>query len=466
MRAVERPTTAALVLGSGGARGYAHIGAIQVLAERGIDVVAISGSSMGALVGGLYAAGKLDVYTEWVLGMTQLDVVRLLDFSLSAPGAIRGAKIVARVGDLLDGARIEDLPIPYTAVATDLDNGREVWFQRGPVDAAIRASIAIPGFITPVMLNGRLLADGGILNPVPIAPTASATAEVTIAISLAGDTAVAMGAAPEVETAEPGPVDEWIDRFRRSAAGLLDHDAVRSLTARFGGARRDDSDSDDPEDDRPDDVGDREADRDLDALADAPGTNEDDREPEPAEPLPAGLGQVRHHEPVARGHAERAQPLPDGRLPARRPGVGAPRRLPQPRLPPGRRDDRARTPAHHRGPRPRRPRPHRTATGRLDRRHRRCRRSRQDLTTSHPALRTSPTPTRTPPPAERRAGTRADSRTSRTSRTSLRDRAAGRAVAAEDVGDRGEPPRPQQRGRDGRAVAAGAVDDGGPAGSS
>lgn len=229
----ERPTVA-LVLGSGGARGYAHIGAIQVLTERGYDIVTISGSSMGAMVGGLHAAGKLEEYVDWVLTLGQLDVVRLLDVSLSAPGAIRAAKIVGRVREILDGARIEDLPIPYTAVATDLGARREVWFQEGLVDVAVRASIAIPGVITPVMLNGRLLADGGILNPIPIAPTASVQADHTVAISLGGTPTGGFEGSPEVVTADPGPLDDWVDRFRRSTSQWLDRDAVRSVLNRFG----------------------------------------------------------------------------------------------------------------------------------------------------------------------------------------------------------------------------------------
>ncbi|HEX6420112.1 MAG TPA: patatin-like phospholipase family protein [Acidimicrobiales bacterium] len=231
-------TRVALALGSGGARGYAHIGVIQVLEERGAEVVSIAGSSMGALVGGLHAAGRLDDYTEWARGLRQRDVVRLLDLALSAPGAIRAGKVLARVRELLGGVRIEDLPIPFTAVATDLAARKEVWFQHGPVDAAIRASIAIPGIITPVVLNGRLLADGGITNPVPIAPTASARADVTIAVSLGGEprgSAGAGGAAPVQETAEARPIEEWADRFRAGAAQLLERDAVRSLLGRFGG---------------------------------------------------------------------------------------------------------------------------------------------------------------------------------------------------------------------------------------
>lgn len=228
------PTRIALALGSGGARGYAHIGAIEVLTERGFDIVAVAGSSMGALVGGLYAAGKLDEYTDWARSLNQLDVVRLLDLSLSAPGAIRAEKVVAVVRELLDDALIEDLPIPYTAVATDLVARKEVWFQKGLLDVAIRASIAIPGVITPVMLNGRLLADGGVMDPVPIAPMASVHADATIGILLSGAPRAQVVGGPVVEAAEDRPVEEWGERFRRSAANLLDRDAVRSVLSRFG----------------------------------------------------------------------------------------------------------------------------------------------------------------------------------------------------------------------------------------
>ena len=226
-------TRIALALGSGGARGYAHVGAIQVLEERGYEIVSVAGTSMGALVGGLYAAGRLDEYAEWAGGLSQRDLFRLLDPSLRAPGAIRGEKILARVSDLLAGAVIEDLPIPFTAVATDLLARKEVWFQRGPVDVAIRASIALPGVFTPVMLNGRLLADGGLMNPVPIAPTTSSRADLTVAVSLAGEDDD-VGKTPVTTSSEPEPPDEWRDRLRRQAAQVLDRDIVRAVTRRTG----------------------------------------------------------------------------------------------------------------------------------------------------------------------------------------------------------------------------------------
>ena len=245
---MDHPVRAALALGGGGARGYAHIGVIQVLEERDVEIVAIAGSSMGALVGGLQAAGKLDGYTEWVSSLTQFDVLRLLDVSLSAPGVIRAEKIFARMHELLDGALIEDLPVPFTAVATDLLARKTVWFQQGPVEAAVRASIAMPGVFTPVMLNGRLLVDGGIMDPVPVAPTASARADVTIAVDLGGERTAARETSPARETAEERPVEEWAERFRRGASNLLDRDLVRSLLSRFGArAGTDDTTaSDDP----------------------------------------------------------------------------------------------------------------------------------------------------------------------------------------------------------------------------
>jgi NTE family protein len=186
VRPLPRRPRVAVALGGGGARGYAHIGILEVLRERGYDVVSVAGSSMGAVTGGLFAAGGLDSYSEWVRGLTHRDVLRLYDPSPRAPGAIRAEKIFARVADILGDARIEDLPIPFTAVATDLETGEERWFQDGPANAAIRASAALPGFITPVVLDGRLLADGGLTNPLPIAPTLTAGADLTVAVVVSG----------------------------------------------------------------------------------------------------------------------------------------------------------------------------------------------------------------------------------------------------------------------------------------
>ena len=242
----------ALALGSGGARGYAHIGVITELRERGYEIVGIAGSSMGALVGGLQAAGKLDEFAGWAMSLTQRAVLRLLDPSITAAGVLRAAKILDAISDILGDVTIEDLPIPYTAVTTDLIAGKSVWLQRGPVDAAIRASIAIPGVITPHVLDGRLLADGGILDPLPMAPIAAVNADLTIAVSLSGSEA---GGRYEPTESEPRASTEWLNRMWRSTSSLLDTTAARSLLdtpsaramlSRFGGAPED-TDGADPE---------------------------------------------------------------------------------------------------------------------------------------------------------------------------------------------------------------------------
>jgi NTE family protein len=239
--AEERPTTAAVVLGSGGARGYAHIGALQVIRERGLEIVAISGSSMGALVGGVHAAGCLDEYTEWVTGLRQLDVLRLVDLSLSAGGAIRGEKVFAIVREMVGDLRIEDLPVAYTAVATDLLAHREVWFQEGSLSNAIRASIAIPSLFTPVVSGDQLLVDGALMNPVPILPTLSSNADITIAVHLSGEVRRHSPTRPSgpvttpVIDADANRVDVPVDapgRLRQRAAKLFDWEAVRAMLSR------------------------------------------------------------------------------------------------------------------------------------------------------------------------------------------------------------------------------------------
>ncbi len=173
-----------LVLGSGGARGYAHIGIIEELVRHGYKIVSISGASMGALIGGLYACGKMEAYRDWVLGLDALDVAALLDFSWDTRGMIRGDKVLAKLRELIGDTRIEDLDIDFTAVATDLNRNREVWFREGDLLDAIRASISIPTFFTPIEKDGMLLVDGGVLNPLPVAPTMSSQSDLTVAVNL------------------------------------------------------------------------------------------------------------------------------------------------------------------------------------------------------------------------------------------------------------------------------------------
>lgn len=207
--------TISLVLGSGGARGYAHIGAIEELRAQGYDIKSIAGASMGALVGGVYAAGKLDAYREWVGALQRMDVLRLLDWTFRG-GMIKGDRIMEKLRDLIGDVKIEDLPISYTAVAVDLFAHREVWFSRGSLFDAIRASIAIPAVFRPHRYEGRSLVDGGLLNPVPITPTLRDLTDCTIAVDVnasaeqldgngvrvATDSVVAEGSAANLKQAE------------------------------------------------------------------------------------------------------------------------------------------------------------------------------------------------------------------------------------------------------------------------
>lgn len=209
----------ALVLGSGGARGLAHIGVIRALQQDGRYAIrSITGSSIGALVGGLHAAGRLDEYARWVATLTRGDVWRLLDFSFTRKGLFEGERVMQQLAGLIGDRAIEDLPIPFTAVAADIDRRQEIWLNRGPLYEAIRASIAIPGLFTPVERDGRLLVDGGLLSPLPLAPAQHHGAELTVAVSLNG--AADETVLPAGEAAEPaapsrrGALQRWVHRFR------------------------------------------------------------------------------------------------------------------------------------------------------------------------------------------------------------------------------------------------------------
>ena len=232
----------ALALGSGGARGYAHIGVIAELDSRGYEIVGVAGSSMGALVGGLHAAGALDEFTAWATTLTQRALLRLLDPSISAAGVLRAGKSLDAVREMLGDKTIEELPIPYTAVATDLIAGKSVWLQRGPIDAAIRASIAIPGVIAPHLLDGRLLADGGILDPLPMAPIAAVNADLTIGVSLFR--AETVGTADDTVDPELTPTRERLNKLVRNTSALWERFGTGAETTLFP-AEPDEDDIDD-----------------------------------------------------------------------------------------------------------------------------------------------------------------------------------------------------------------------------
>ncbi|MDK9763394.1 patatin-like phospholipase family protein [Vibrio sp. D420a] len=179
--------TISLVLGSGGARGLVHVGVIRWLIEHGYQIKSISGCSIGALIGGVYAAGKLDEFEEWITSIEQSDMTMLLDFSWQSSGMFKGDKIIDSLRQLIGEIAIEELPIPYTAVAANVAEEKEVWLKSGSLFDAIRASISLPLFFTPHVINGEELIDGGVLNPVPIAPTFGDNTDVTIAVNLGGE---------------------------------------------------------------------------------------------------------------------------------------------------------------------------------------------------------------------------------------------------------------------------------------
>lgn len=176
--------TVSLALGSGGARGMAHIGVIRCLEDRGFEIKSIAGSSIGALVGGFYAAGKLDQYESWVRALNRSDVLRLLDLSFDGGGLFKGDKIMEVLRKLVGDTQIENLPIEFTAVAVNIERQKEIWFTDGSLFEAIRGSIAIPSVFKPHPYRGMKLVDGGVLNPVPIAPTLKVLTDLTLAVNL------------------------------------------------------------------------------------------------------------------------------------------------------------------------------------------------------------------------------------------------------------------------------------------
>jgi len=158
----------ALVLSGGGARGLAHIGVIEELEKQGFEITSIAGTSMGALIGGVYAAGKMEEYKNWIYTLDKLDIFKLLDFTFSSNGLVKGDKILNKMKSFIPSKNIENLNIDYTAVATDIFNEKEFIFTSGDIFEAIRASISIPTVFVPVKMGDSLLVDGGVTNNIPI----------------------------------------------------------------------------------------------------------------------------------------------------------------------------------------------------------------------------------------------------------------------------------------------------------
>jgi len=176
----------ALVLSSGGARGLAHIGAIEELESQGYRITSIAGCSMGALIGGVYAAGKLKDFREWMKTVDRKKMLELTDFSLSLNHIVKGTRIIEAIMEFVPDTLIEDLPIPYCAVATDLKGGREVMFRRGSLFKAIRASISLPSFYEPVQIGDMVLIDGGVTNPLPLNRVARRKGDLLVGVDVSG----------------------------------------------------------------------------------------------------------------------------------------------------------------------------------------------------------------------------------------------------------------------------------------
>ena len=177
---------AALVLASGGSRGLAHIGAIEVLEERGFHITSVSGASMGALVGGIYVAGGLEAFKEWMKTVDRMKVFNLMDFTIGTGGFVKGEKVIDELKSIIPDRMIEDLPIPFTAVATDILHRREVVFDRGSLYDAIRSSISLPSVFTPNRIGDMLLIDGGVVNPVPVNRVPRTSGDILVAVDLNG----------------------------------------------------------------------------------------------------------------------------------------------------------------------------------------------------------------------------------------------------------------------------------------
>lgn len=234
-RKSERPTIG-LALGGGGARGFAHIGVIRCLLAHGIEPDIIVGTSIGAIIGGCQAAGRLDLIEQWARGLTRRGILGYLDISLTGGGLIGGGKLAARLAEKLGDTMIEALPIRFATIATEVGTGHEIWLTRGRMVDAIRASYALPGLFPPVFLDGRWLVDGALVNPVPVSAARVLGARLVIAVNLNSDvfgrSMIMSGESAEPQLPPDAPAPEG--RGLRAMFG-----AERFIKRQFfGGSRR------------------------------------------------------------------------------------------------------------------------------------------------------------------------------------------------------------------------------------
>jgi len=209
----SRKPRVGLALGSGSARGWAHIGVIRALESAGIKPDVVCGTSIGALVGGAYVAGELDRLEEWVRALTMKDVIAFMDFTLSG-GLVRGNRLLEYFRQHFTDRRIEHLETPFAAVATALETGTEIWMRSGSLFEAVRASIAVPGLFAPVLHDGMVLVDGGLVNPVPVSVARAMGAEILIAVDLGSDI-LGRRLHPDAET-QGSAINDWMRKLQNN----------------------------------------------------------------------------------------------------------------------------------------------------------------------------------------------------------------------------------------------------------
>lgn len=223
-----------IALGGGAARGFAHIGVLKVLKEAGYELDAIAGTSIGAVVGGCFLAGKLQELEDWARGLNRRRMIGMLDFSLGGSGLICGNRLVQRLVRELGDMRIETLPVPFAAIATEIGPGHEIWLTRGPLVTAMRASMSLPGIFEPVRVNGRWLMDGALVNPVPVSAARALGARAVIAVNLNGELTGRGSVIPHFEVS----VEPEHSQAQRRRGGVRALGAATALVRRqlgFGG---------------------------------------------------------------------------------------------------------------------------------------------------------------------------------------------------------------------------------------
>jgi len=218
-----------LVLSGGGARGIAHIGVIEELEKQGFNIHSIAGTSMGSLVGGIYAAGKLKIFKEWILNLDKLDVFNLIDFTLINNGLIKGDKVFNELKEFIPEINIQDLNINYLAIAADLTNRQEIVFNEGNLLKAIRASISIPSILTPVKKDKAILVDGGVINNIPINHAKRIDNDILIAVNVNADIPLPEKKKNEEED-EQSFYQSLIKKFNNSLYKLLPNDKRNDLS--------------------------------------------------------------------------------------------------------------------------------------------------------------------------------------------------------------------------------------------